>query len=328
MQTYNGQPGLIQLFYDQIPMQLGKNINAMIDSYASKACKTLREYTGLFQEQLQKIQDTSDDAKLSRSRLSRNFTLTEEREINRFNNTPGRIISNNNEKYNNNNNNNLIQYKNNEKFNNNGNNNNNNNNKYNNYGKNNNNNQQMIPYKNPHEGRLHYMADSQVYDDYYSKCDIDDYDEYRRDLHRFPSNSNSVYDKYNDYNEHVLSSDSDCYDIDEVYGNRHDSIEGISPGFNVTKNLHNINNSDSTSSLPCFDEIEGKCLKGAKECKYSHNTIVLEKEWTRRNQVLQRSKYRGQQHVPTSIMKRDHNLRAISSAEDSLEKQDSAMDNK
>jgi hypothetical protein len=319
MQTYNGQPGLIQLFYDQIPMQLGRNINAMIDSYASKACKTLREYTALFQEQLQKIQDTSDDAKLSRSRLSRNFTLTEEREINRFNNTTGRTTSNNNEKYNNNNNNKLIQYKNNENFNNNGNNNNNNNNKYNNFGKNNNNNQQMIPYKNPHEGRLHSL-ESQVCDEFYDKCDVDDYDEYIRNLHDYESyNKNDNVNNNNDV-------DDNSYDYEEVFGIRPDFIEGISPGFNVTRNLNAIDNVDS-KKFPCFDEINNKCLKGAKDCKYSHDVKDLQKEAIKRYQDAEKSKYlpreyrvHSQNNIPTTILKRDHNLRVLSSAEDLLDK--------
>jgi hypothetical protein len=183
------------------------------------------------------------------------------------------------------------------------------------------------------------MAESQVCNDYYNQCDIDDYDEYRRELRNDVSNENFVYDKYTDIE---TSSDNDFYDIDEVYGNRPDCIEGISPGFNVTNNLNNINNIDSTSSLPCFDEIEGRCLKGARECKYSHNVATLEKEWARRKQILSKSKYaprEQRQHMPTSIMKRDPSLRAISTAEvsdiyinnhrsDSLVREDLSKDKK
>jgi hypothetical protein len=324
MRSFNGKPGLVQLFFDQIPMQTGKNINAMLDQYAVKACRTLREYTVLFQEKLQIIQDSSDDAKLNRNRMSRDTTLMEDKETHRFNNTPNKYLVNNN---------------NNNKFNNDGQNNrlvpfNNNDNNNKNNGQNNNGSRQMVPYRNPHEGRLHYMAESQVCNDYYNRCDIDDYDEYRRDLHNNASNESSVYDKYIDNDEHNVSSDNDCYDIDEVYGNRPDYIEGISPGFNVTNNLNNINNLDPTSSLPCFDEIEGKCLKGARECKYSHNVVILEKEWVKRKQILNKSKYapreqrqHNHQNVPTSIMKRDPTLRAISTAEMDYKVSDTYINN-
>jgi hypothetical protein len=323
MQTFNQKPGLIQLFFDQIPMQAGKNINAMIDGYASKSCKNLREYTCLFQEQLQKIQDTSDDAKLSRTRMSRDSTLMEDRENNRFKNTPGRLFPTNNDKFNNNINNKIIPYKNNERYNNNNNNNNINNNNNNN----NNGNHQMVPYKNPHEGRLHHLSESQVCEEYYNKCDVEDYDEYRRELQKYSS-----YSDYDDnLDEHNVLNDSDYYDYDEVFGNRPDCIEGRNPGANVIQNLSNINNTEN----PCFDELNGKCLKGARECKYSHDPIILGKEAVKRIQLLQKCKYlpreyrqNTQQNIPTSILKRDHNLRAIGPAEDLLEKQDSLMDKK
>jgi hypothetical protein len=221
-----------------------------------------------------------------------------------------KLFNNNN---NNNNNNKMIPFNNNnEKFNNNF-------NKFNNNNSNNNNSRALVPYKNPHEGRLHSL-ESQVCDEFYDKCDVDDYDDYIRNLHDYES-----YNKNDNVNNNN-NVDDNSYDYEDVFGIRPDSIEGISPGFNVTRNLNAIDNVDS-KKFPCFDEINNRCLKGAKECKYSHDVKDLQKEAIKRYQDAEKSKYlpreyrvNSQNNIPTTILKRDHNLRVLSSAEDLLDK--------
>jgi hypothetical protein len=308
---------MIQIFFDQIPKEVGKNINAMIDYYAAKECKNLREYTLLFHEQLQKVQDGSDEAKLNRTRMSRDSTLMEEKENNRF--------SQNSEKYNNNNRNN-------------NNNNNNDGNKlipYKNYSNNNNNNggsRQMVPYKNPHEGRLNNMSNFQVCDEFYNKCDVDDYDEYIRNLHDYESYNNN-----NNMNNNN-NVDDNSYDYEDVFGIRPDSIEGISPGANITQNLSYVNNLDAKPRQVCFDELHGRCLKGAKDCRYSHEVKDLEREAIKRKNEILACKYLPQENrlitsrnVPTSILKREPNLRLLSTVEGNCKvsniKNDTSNDN-
>jgi hypothetical protein len=167
-------------------MTTGKVINSMIDYKIIKECKSLREYTVLFQVQLQKIQDTSDAAKLSRSRMSGKHRPFDNK-LNIFNN-------------NNHNNKNMDNNNNMEKFNKFGNNNNNkfgNNN--NRFGNNNNNNmgnnnesknRQITPYRNPYEGRLHHVSDAEILGEYHNKCDVDDYDDYIRNKHDYSHNNN------------------------------------------------------------------------------------------------------------------------------------------
>jgi hypothetical protein len=316
MQTYNQKPGLIQLFFDGIPMQVGKNINAMINFHAAKECKNLREYTYLFMEELQKIQDGSDESKLNRTRLARETTLNEDRENNRFNQSSGKYINNNKNNNNNNNNdgNKLVPYK--------------------NYANNHNNNggsRQMVPYKNPHEGRLNNLNSSQVCNDFYDKCDVEDYDEYIRNLHN--------YEAYNDNNiDNDNNSDDNSYDYDDVFGNRPEAVEGISPGANITHNLNYVNNIDGKPRQVCFDELHGKCLKGSKDCRYSHDPKDLEREAIKKHNEILACKYLPQANrpnpsriVPTSIMKREPNLRLLSTVEGNCKvsniKNDTSNDN-
>jgi hypothetical protein len=217
-----------------------------------------------------------------------------------------KLLPNNPKLFNNNNNNNnnkVVPFNNNEKFNNNF-------NKYNNINNSNNNSSRaLVPYQNPHEGRLHSLRDSQVCDDFYNRCDVDDYDEYVRNLHEYESYNNTNYDN-NDKN-----IDDNAYDYGEIFGNRPESIEGISPGYNVTQNLNAIDNIDSRN-FPCFDELNNRCLKGAKDCKYSHDVKDLQREAIKRYQDAEKSKYLPREYRqppthPTSILKRKPVLMAM-----------------
>jgi hypothetical protein len=112
-----------------------------------------------------------------------------------------------------------------------------------------------------------------------------------------------------------------AYDYGEIFGNRPEPIEGISPGYNVTQNLNAIDNIDSRK-FPCFDEINNRCLKGAKDCKYSHDVKDLQREAIKRYQDAEKSKYlpreyrqNTHQNIPTSILKRDPTLRALGTAD-------------
>jgi hypothetical protein len=47
-----------------------------------------------------------------------------------------------------------------------------------------------------------------------------------------------------DYNVECSNNDNDIRDIDEILDNRHDTIEGLNPGINVTNNLSTADRSN------------------------------------------------------------------------------------
>jgi hypothetical protein len=121
MRTFNQKPGLMQLMYDLIPQKLEKSINDMIPYEAIIQCKKISDYTRLFIIELNKLNDCTENSKLNRSRLSNGIiSAPADKESSRFG--TGKYTHNNT---------NFI-------------------NKHNNPS-----NLQIVPYKNPHEGRLH-----------------------------------------------------------------------------------------------------------------------------------------------------------------------------
>jgi hypothetical protein len=94
------------------------------------------------------------------------------------------------------------------------------------------NNKKLVQYHNPHQRKLNVLSKNHYNNEY-----NDDNDEFNDD-----------YDEYND----------DCYDIDEVFGGRNDSIEGHNPGYNVKNTLSSIDR--EMINLPCYAELQGICL--------------------------------------------------------------------
>jgi hypothetical protein len=274
MKTYGSKKGLMELFYEQIPMDAGKNIHKMMDYNLLKECRCLKDYTTMFQACVQLIQDGSDSNKLNRSRMSPMANNIEEKENTKLFQYKNNFNNYNEKKLNNNNNNN--------KF---------NNNNYNKFNTNNFNskNTSLVPYRNPHEGKLNNLYDVDKY------CDQKDY---------------NTYPDYNDNDDYCNDDDDydDDYNYDDTFGNRLDTFEGINPGHNVTNQLSYIDRpSDFKQKQPCFDEIYGKCTLG-KMCKFSHDFKELQKEAIRKQADINNSKYlpRTSQPVnPTAILKRD-----------------------
>jgi hypothetical protein len=289
LKTFNQKPGLLQLFYDLIPQKLGKNINDMIHYEAIKQCNNLREYTKLFIVELNKLNDCTENSKLNRGRLNNNYAIaTGDKEPPRF--SSGKYLPNNN---------NFV-------------------NKHNNH-----NNSQIIPYKNPHEGRLNNLYNNKSCDVYYDQCDIDDCNTFRQNYY----NNNDENDITNDTDFDNTCDTEDYYDIDETFGNRSNSIEGFNPGFNLTNNLSYVDrDSEAKPKQVCFDELYGKCSLG-RECRFSHDFKDLQKEALRRQAALATCKYLPKVTntpfapprtalTPTSILKRDTTLRAMGTVEE------------
>jgi hypothetical protein len=149
MKSYSGKPGLMQTFYELIPMGTGKYIHSQI-SYLHLDQKdlTFEEYTKRFQEQNQKFQDASDAvkhnrAKMNSSDLKTGMDIVKKPFIsNTFNNknVSNSYANNNKNTYDNNNQ--------------------------------NDNNKQITPYNNPYHKKLNNM-----YNDDYDELDNYDLDE-------------------------------------------------------------------------------------------------------------------------------------------------------
>jgi hypothetical protein len=300
MKSYGSKKGLMELFYEQIPMDAGKNIHKMIDYAALKECHCLKDYTVLFQTCVQLIQDGSDSNKLNRSRMSPMSNNNEEQENTKLFQYKNNFNNYNEKKLNNNNNNNKF-------IDNNNNNNNNrfNNNNFNKFNSNsfNSKNTALVPYRNPHEGKLNNLYDV---DKYYDQRDHNIYQDY---------NDDDDYNNDEDYND-------DDYNYEDTFGSRLDTFEGLNSGHNVTNHLSYIDrSSDFKQKQPCFDEIYGKCSLG-KNCKFSHDFKELQKEAIRKHADINNSKYLPrtpqQQVQPTSILKRDptSNLRSMATMEE------------
>jgi hypothetical protein len=236
MKSYSGKAGLMQVFYEIIPMGTGKRIHSQI-SYVHLDHKdlTFKDYTKRFQEQNQSFQDASDVIKHNRAKMSSPEEKTGMTSVNKS------FISNN---FNNRN--------------------------HNNARNNNSSEKQLTPYHNPYQGKLNNLTTSSYFDNYNDDVYIND------------ENINDNYD-----NDDVL------YNIDEVFGGRNESIEGLNPGFNPTQTLSSIDrNTDSIKdSLPCYAELQGKCLD-KKTCRYNHDPRLLQRTWSERQEELMRSKYR------------------------------------
>jgi hypothetical protein len=259
LRTFSGKPGLMQIFYDLIPQHAGKHLHEAILYDSVKECPSFRCYTVLLQGQNQLLQDGSDIAKKGRAKMNKTWTPpTAERNSNSH---PGTSSYKNRNDINTNNN-----YKNNI----------------------NNNNRQIVPYSNPHQGRLNNITD------------------YNSEFY----NNNDEYDESDD-------DTSECYDLDEVYGNRNEIFEGNSPGHNVTNTLYNLDR--NTKDMPCFREVRGQCKDG-KMCKFSHDPRLLTKSYMDSIEELKASKYKPTSGAYTSsnppqIMKRDSSFRALKSIE-------------
>jgi hypothetical protein len=124
------------------------------------------------------------------------------------------------------------------------------------------NDKQLVQYPNPHQRKLNVLSKNHHNNEY-----NDDNDEH------------NDYDEYND----------DCYDIDEVFGGRNDSIEGHNPGYNVKNTLSSIDR--EMTNLPCYAELQGKCLS-SNTCRYSHDIKLLQNTWSDESEELNKSKYR------------------------------------
>jgi hypothetical protein len=257
LKSYNGKPGLMQIFYELIPMGVGKNIHNQITyTHINHEDLTFREYTVRFQEQNQLFQDASDTAKINRAKLN----TAEKTGAYSYIKPPTNNIFHNK----------------------------NNNNSYANNNKNTyDNNKPITPYTNPYHKKLNNIYNDNLYGD--------DNDEYHEDN----------------------------YDLDEVYGNRNESIEGLNPGSNVTTYLSSLDR--EASILPCHAELEGKCETGGKPCRYSHDPQVLQREWKLKMDRLQASKYRTTIKAPATpytpsyppqVQKRDTPLRSITAEEE------------
>jgi hypothetical protein len=242
MRSYSGKAGLMQIFYELIPMGTGKYIHSQI-SYVHLDHKdlTFEEYTKRFQEQNQKFQDASDAIKHNRAKMSSPDMKTGMTSVNKS------FISNN---FNNRNQTNARN--------------------------NNNTDKQLVPYHNPYQGKLNNLTTKSYHNTYNIDKYNDDNDEY---------NDNN--DKYNDDN---YDSTDEIYDLDEVFGGRNESIEGLNPGSNLTSTLSSIDR-NNTPILPCFAELKGKCLT-PQTCKFSHDFKILQKSWKDRQEELNNSKYR------------------------------------
>jgi hypothetical protein len=142
LMTYSGKPGLMQIFHELIPQQAGKHLHAAIIYSSLKACPSFRQYTVLLQAQNQLIQNGSDITKQARAKMNKVVTpLNAERQSHSHPGTSAYSNRNNPAKYDNNNNNNR-------------------NNINKNYS-----NHQIVPYTNPHQGRLNNITD--MYNDAY-----------------------------------------------------------------------------------------------------------------------------------------------------------------
>jgi hypothetical protein len=268
--TYNGKPGMMQIFYDAIPMGAGKNIHDQINYKLVKECPSFRQNTVYFQEIKQNFQDTSDTAKLGRAKMNKTWSQSSDREPTAPPGTSSYMNRNNYNKSDNNSNDN------------------------NNRNSNNTNNSQIIPYHNPHNGRL---------------SNINDWIETDRNTDLSTSTNTDDGD------------DFELYDIEEVFGNRNESIEELNPAINVTNNLSNINRNNL--DLPCSSELVGKCQAG-KSCKYSHDFKILQAAWKSRTEELKFSRYKVTPGPsgpytpvnPPQIMRRDAPLRSMSIIEE------------
>jgi hypothetical protein len=132
---------------------------------------------------------------------------------------------------------------------------------------NNNNNRQLIPYNNPHNNRVSNIfnnADDKIVDN------VDDSEDDITDDH--------------DYNP---------YDMDEIFGQRPEQIEGDNPYCNVTNSLSYIDKKESKTDKdrPCWMDLNGECTAG-RDCRFSHNPKLLQEEWTIRSTKLQGSRYK------------------------------------
>jgi hypothetical protein len=100
----------------------------------------------------------------------------------------------------------------------------------------------------------------------------------------------------NEYNDDYDEYNDDCYDIDEIFGGRNDSIEGHNPGYNVTNTLSSIDR--EMTKLPCCAELQGKC-PSPNICKCSHDIKLLQKTWSEKLEELNKLKYRPSlTHLP------------------------------
>jgi hypothetical protein len=299
----------MQIFYDQIPMNAGKNINNLIEYNELKQCEELKQYTDLFLAKANEINESSKIAQINRQRLdSQNIFITPLDNIKNHTNN----FSEKNKFNNNNSNNNGNKFI--------------NNNLDNNKNSNKSNNQNNTPYRNPYEKRLHRIQDNQVnVDDHWNSCDIDNDDEYDESLLPISHDASSV-------NNEILHDIDDTYNHDNfnddnyVAYNNSDSFEGYNPGPNVTNNLSNINTSGAKLG-PCYNKFMGKCILSDDECKYSHSFKDLERLWWDREKEHKSSYYNPANkkspsshsfppaHPPIFIKKQPTTLRSIRPSE-------------
>jgi hypothetical protein len=181
-------------------------------------------------------------------------------------------------------------------------------------------NRQITPYKNPYEGRLHHVSDAEILGEYHNKCDVDDYDDFIRNKNDYSRNNNEN-DFYPDDDDCDDIDNNETYDYNEVFGRNSGDFEGVNPGCNVTNNLSYVDrNTETPRKQTCYDELYGKCTQGPL-CKFSHTFKDLSTLWKSRNMLQTNSKYKDASPtnpsmrtpmVPTTILRRDNTLQAIS----------------
>jgi hypothetical protein len=265
MKSYNGKMGLMQIFYELIPMGVGKNLHNQINyGLINHTDLTFRDYTIRLQEQNQIFQDASDVSKTLRAKMN----IEDKTGTFAYNKT-----FMNNASHNKSNSNNYA-------------------NKNHNVD---NNNKQLVPYANPYHRKLNNLYDDQ-----------------------FTHNYKISYNDQQSYNEHDDSYNDD-YDLDEVYGCKNEAIEGSNPGTNSTNTLSadetgTLNAIDRTdATLPCFAELQGKCM--TVQCRFSHDTKLLQRTWSEKQQELNKSKYRPAMNQPLGSNTPLKPLRSITTEE-------------
>jgi hypothetical protein len=246
-------PGLIQIFYLQLPSNIGLNIHKQLNQEQVKLLTNFKDYVSMFQLVSAKYNDMSIAFAINNKRFDTLAPLNSSGEFNQVKTGGNNTFHSNN--------------------------NNNNNNRYNN------------PYIKPvNSANNLFNLRNNTYNgaDYNYNARLTRYNNTRDDIFDEQIISNNI-DDIHDFNY----ADNSDYISDEIIHHANNPAYSQHPPDVVLSNdcvyaFVSSNNGAKTSTLPCFSAVRGTCKEGSS-CKFSHDPYTLRMEFHKQWNALQQS---------------------------------------
>ena len=284
------KPGLIQLYYQSFPLNIGFNVHQQLNQDQVKAVRSMHQYLTMFQAVSTKFHDSSLAFDINNKRFD-SFSLTTSGEFAQV--KTGGI---DNSSIHNNRDNNHTVYNNSKSL-----------SVYRDNSSRNNRDTQSSQYQNPYHKPINNH--NNLYQIRQNSFDVANNDYHDR-MNQYRDTRHNIFTE-NTYDPHTDEriDDLDYADISDYVPDDVVVHHTINPMFSehaastiISDNnvyaLVSANNSTKTSLLPCFGKLRGTCNNN--QCQFSHDPELLRREFLKQMDILQKSPFNTGSSRPNS----------------------------